>query len=116
MALQDTVSKSVIFMEALSQEWRSGDPHSGQLALLETIVDLWLRVESGKEGPYRDLEDELVTSFLLANALWNDHHKRSPTERDEAFLVRNPLYKLLQAKHGIEALVSETRLRFHLDG
>lgn len=105
----------VLYLETLLDVWTRHPPSDESNACIQTVVDLLSRLEAKQEQTADAVEDELVASFLLCAALWNQRRGRPLLEsaREEVF-IRHELYSSFATKTCLGEVVKETRLRYRL--
>lgn len=61
----------VVYLEGLVTLWTQTPPDRDRFHCLQTVVDLLEIVASKKDRTRDEIQDELIASFLLCAALWN---------------------------------------------
>lgn len=92
MFRQEAFSLIIVHLEPLVNTWARSDPSREHRAWLQTLIDLLCRVEAKREEMRHTVKDELVASFLLCCALWNERRGQPllGNVEDEVF-TRNDL-------------------------
>lgn len=98
----------IVHLEALVNAWTRSAASREERAALESVIELLCRVEGKREEMRPTVEKELVASYFLCCAVWNQRRGQPllGSVQDPVF-TRNALYASLNAKTRLDEIVEE---------
>ena len=109
----------VVYLEGLVTAWTQTPPRLDRLSCLRTVVDLLESVASKKEQTRFQVRHELIASFFLCAALWNNERGLplvgEVAESEEVF-AESHLFALVRDETELVELVRIVRREQGLSG